>query len=286
MSTDDSNLPGDATGTSPSDIQNRAKQDLSSATETAKRDLGSAAETAKHELDSVAQKAADEVKNLKNQASAQIHDATDKAKSFASEQKNFAAGQITGFASAIDKVADELEGGDQQMVARYARDLASGLSRFGDNVQNKEVDDLLDMAQSFGRKQPLAFLGAAALAGFVASRFAMASAQRRQTSQYPSTGTTGNSTSYGSGASTGYGATSTGGYGSGSTASSGYGSGTSTGSGYGSGSTSGSGTAGSSYSSGTSGTSGSTGSSTVSPSGTGASTPSTFGTKSNLSGDK
>jgi ElaB/YqjD/DUF883 family membrane-anchored ribosome-binding protein len=313
MSTDDSmNLPGDATGNSPSQIQDRAKQDLSSATETAKRDLGSAAETAKRELDSVAQQAADQVANLKSQASAQIHDATDKAKTFASEQKNFAAGQITGVASAIDRVADELEGGDQQMVARYARDLASGLSRFGNNVQNKDVDDLIGMAQNFGRSQPLAFLGAAALAGFVASRFAMASAQRRQNTQTSGQYSggqsySGNSTPYGSGASAGYGAgtstgsgygssastgygsgSSTSGYGSGSSTSTGYGSGSSGGSGYGAGSSNTSGT-GSSYSSGTSGSSGSTGygsgSSTSSPSGTGASTPSTYG-NSNQSGDE
>ena len=211
MSTDDStNLPGDASGTSPSQIQDRAKQDLSTATETAKRDLGSAADTAKRELDLVAQKAADEVARLKEQAGQQLHDATDKAKSFASEQKNFAAGQITGVASAIDRVADELDGSDQQMVARYARDLASGLSRFGNNVQNKEVDDLIGMAQNFGRSQPLAFLGAAALAGFVASRFVLASAQRRQSStgQYSgnqSNNYTGNSTAYGTGSTGGYG---------------------------------------------------------------------------------
>ena len=36
---------------------------------------------------------------------------------------------------------------------------------------------MMGMAQSFGRQQPLAFLGAAALAGFMASRFAQASAQ-------------------------------------------------------------------------------------------------------------
>ena len=67
---------------------------------------------------------------------------------------------------------------DQKTVARYTRDLAGGLSKFGKNVQGKDVDELMGMAQSFGRQQPLAFLGAAALAGFVASRIAGASAHR------------------------------------------------------------------------------------------------------------
>ena len=209
MSTDDStNMPG-----SPSPIQDRAKHDLGSATETARRDL-----------DAVAQKAADEVASLKHQAGEQIHDATDKAKTFASEQKDLAAGQISGVASAINKVADELDGGDQQMVARYARDLASGLSKFGGTVQNKNVDDLMGMAQNFGRSQPLAFLGAAALAGFVASRFALASAHRRDKAQSmdgqysgnQSNNYTGNSTAYGAGSASGAGASSSTGYGSGS----------------------------------------------------------------------
>ena len=209
MSTDDStNMPG-----SPSPIQDRAKHDLGSATETARRDL-----------DAVAQKAADEVASLKHQAGEQIHDATDKAKTFASEQKDLAAGQISGVASAINKVADELDSGDQQMVARYARDLASGLSKFGGTVQNKNVDDLMGMAQNFGRSQPLAFLGAAALAGFVASRFALASAHRRDKAQSmdgqysgnQSNNYTGNSTAYGAGSASGAGASSSTGYGAGS----------------------------------------------------------------------
>jgi hypothetical protein len=172
----------------------------------------------------VAQKAADEVASLKHQAGEQIHDATDKAKTFASEQKDLAAGQISGVASAINKVADELDGGDQQMVARYARDLASGLSKFGGTVQNKNVDDLMGMAQNFGRSQPLAFLGAAALAGFVASRFALASAHRRDKAQSmdgqysgnQSNNYTGNSTAYGAGSASGAGASSSTGYGAGS----------------------------------------------------------------------
>lgn len=266
MSTDDStNLPGDVAGTSP--IQDRAKQDLSSATTTAKQDLSSAAEAAKHDLDAIARKAADDVAKLKQQAGAQLSDATDKAKSFASEQKNFAAGQISGVATAITRVADELEGGEQQMVARYARDLASGLTKFGNEIQNKDVDDLMGMAQNFGRSQPLAFLGAAALTGFIASRFALASAHRRdKTSPGQFSGNQSNTYSGGSAA---YGTSPTPSYGS---------AGIST-SGSGAGSTYGNGT-GSSLNNGT-GSSTGTGSTSTYSSGT-----SSFGTGSTLSGGK
>lgn len=153
----------------------------------AKDDASQAANTVQHDLEAVTEKAAEDVKGLQREAKAQIGEATDKAKSFASEQKDFAASQLTGVAAAISKVADELDG-DQATTARYARDLAKNLDGFGREVEGKSVDELMGMAQRFGRTQPLAFLGAAALAGFVASRFAGASAQRRQTPGSASTG--------------------------------------------------------------------------------------------------
>lgn len=258
MSNDDStNLPGDVAGTTQAPIQDRAKQDLSSATETAKRDL-----------DAIAQKAADDVAKLKQQAGAQLTDATDKAKTFASEQKNLAAGQISGVASAISRVADELDGGDQQMVARYARDLASGLTKFGNGIQNKDVDDLMSMAQNFGRTQPLAFLGAAALTGFIASRFAIASAHRRDKAQGVSGQYTGDQSNTYSASSPAYGTTP------------GSSAGTSSTSTYGSVSSRTPGST-SSYGSESTGTSGTKPASSYSSS----SSPS-FGTGSTLSGDK
>lgn len=147
----------------------------------AERDLTKVAETAQHDLDAIKRQAADDVRELGKEAGAKVGEVKEKAKSFAVEQKDLAAGQIGGIASAIGKVADELDSSDQQVVGRYARDLASGLTNFGKTIENRDVDDLMGLAQDFGRKQPLAFLGAAALAGFVASRFALASTHRRET---------------------------------------------------------------------------------------------------------
>lgn len=155
----------------------------------AKKDIGQATQTAKHDLDAIGQQATRDFQDLKHEAGAKAGEVADKGKSFASDQKALAASQINGVASAINKVADELDGSDQQMVGRYARDLASGLSGLGKTIEDRDVDDLMGLAQDFGRKQPVAFLGAAALAGFVASRFAMASTHRRE-SKATSTGGT------------------------------------------------------------------------------------------------
>lgn len=170
MSIEDPNGPFESGGSAAPKLQAQASHDLGEVTDTAKRDL-----------DAVTQRAKEDVRDLGHQASEKVSEATDKAKSFAADQKDLAAGQISGVADAITRVADELDGSDQQTVARYARDLASGLSSMGKTIEDRDVDDLMAMAQDFGRKQPVAFLGAAALAGFVASRFALASSHRRDT---------------------------------------------------------------------------------------------------------
>lgn len=162
--------------------------------EKVREDFGAVADTAKHDLGAIQEQAAQDVRNVTDQAKEHLGAATEKAKSFASEQKDLAAGQLGGIAAAISKVADELDGSEQQSIARYARDLASGLSRASDSVKDKDVDDLMGIAQDFGRTQPLAFLGAAALAGFVASRFALASTHRRENK--PASGTPHQSNTY------------------------------------------------------------------------------------------
>lgn len=170
MSIEDPKALGGSAGATSPGLQDRASQDLSQ--------VGS---KAKEDLDAISRRAAEDARELGHQAQEKAGEAAEKAKSFAQDQKDLAAGQINGVASAISRVADELDGSDQQTIARYARDLANGISNVGRQVEQRDIDDLMGAAQDFGRKQPLAFLGAAALAGFVASRFALASSHRRAT---------------------------------------------------------------------------------------------------------
>jgi hypothetical protein len=180
MNPQDTQYP--ATTTNPSateDLTNRVRADGSAVTEAAKSDLTDIAEQAKSD-----------VKALSDEAGEQVSAATEKVKSFAGDQKDLLAGQINGLSAAISKVAGELDQSDQSTIARYARDLAGGLSNLGKDVESNDVDQLIGKAQTFGQRQPLAFLGAAALAGFVTSRFAVASAQRsgNQTAPKPQGG--------------------------------------------------------------------------------------------------
>ncbi len=169
MSDPDNSIPGLATATSilPKEAQDKVMSDAA--------DLAS---TAQEAVAGVKDEAVTQLGNLKDQAQTQLSDATEKAKSFAGEQKDAAGEQLSGVADAISKVASELQ--DQPQIAGYANELASGIKRVSDTVKNRNVDELLAMAEDFGRTQPVAFLGAAALAGFVASRFVLSSANRRK----------------------------------------------------------------------------------------------------------
>lgn len=133
---------------------------------------------AKQAVDDVAS----EAKNIAREAQARMaevaQDATQQAKSFAEENKSKIATQVTAFAGALNKAAEELERSDQGLVATYARDVAHGIDSMSTALRERGVDELMDSVQQFARTRPAAFLGAAALAGFAASRFAKASAHR------------------------------------------------------------------------------------------------------------
>ena len=63
----------------------------------------------------------------------------------------------------------------QTVRLAYEPDNAEKLST---SIRDNSIDELMSQAQDFGRRQPAVFLGAAALLGFAASRFLLASANR------------------------------------------------------------------------------------------------------------
>ncbi len=171
------------------------------AEQTLKDDSAALLETAKSELAGLKDEATTQAMAVADEAKAEIGKLADKAKGMAAEQKEFVAGQIEGVAEAVQKVAGELEASDAN-TATYARTLADTVTKFSDTVKNKDVDELLSIAEDFGRKQPVAFMGAAALLGFAASRFLFSSAKRRapastgMSGQYADTGDGGISGNY------------------------------------------------------------------------------------------
>lgn len=147
------------------------------------------AETARQDLDELGTELKEQVGTLKEEAASQLEDVTSKAKSLASEQKDLLSEQVGGIVEAIEKVAGELEGSDASS-AGYVRMVADGAKKLSSTIKDNDVDSILHMAQDFGREKPVAFMGAAALLGFAASRFVLASASRKSAPATPSTGGT------------------------------------------------------------------------------------------------
>lgn len=174
---------------------------------TASPDLGHDANALMEEARTAAGKVADEARHqaegVADRARGEVDAAAKKARSMADGQKDLLAEQVGGVAHAIDKAAEELEE-TSGPTAHYARTIADSAEKLSSTIREKSIDDLLGMAQDFGRRQPALFMGAAALLGFAASRFATASAKRHAPAAPPSPSAN-NGTQYGAsnGSSTG-----------------------------------------------------------------------------------
>lgn len=119
---------------------------------------------------------------IREAAEAQARTALDKSTEMAAEKKNLIAEQLKGVAEALQKVGSEMKGGETAMVGRYASDLGGSAKRLAEDLKNRDMGEIVSMAEDFGRRQPVAFLGLAAIAGLAASRFVIASGSRHRAS--------------------------------------------------------------------------------------------------------
>ncbi|MCR8826698.1 hypothetical protein [Pseudosulfitobacter koreensis] len=127
--------------------------------ETLKQDAKKAAASTSEDIKSEARKAADTV-------SAQ-------ASGYADQAKQTAADEVKDVASALRTAADELRSGSPQ--ERTFSQIADGLADASDAVRGKDLSEIVNDVNGFAKRNPLMFLGGAALVGFAATRFAKAS---------------------------------------------------------------------------------------------------------------
>jgi hypothetical protein len=168
------NMQDNAGGRRGDGDQNKAasespKDVVQTTVDEAKEVAGEAMHTAKEAMDEVT-----------SEASKLAKEARDKATSFAEDSKVRAAHQIDAVTMALNKAAEELDHNDQGQVAKYARDFAGGLHKVSTNLREKDINELAGTVTQFARSQPAAFIGAAALLGFAASRFAKSSASHAE----------------------------------------------------------------------------------------------------------
>jgi len=94
------------------------------------------------------------------------------------DEKGALARQLRNLAGAIDKVGSELRQSEQASLGRYTQQLGNSIGQLARECEDRDLGEIASMAEDYGRKQPLAFLGLAAIAGLAASRFLTASAKR------------------------------------------------------------------------------------------------------------
>ncbi|ETX11438.1 hypothetical protein OCH239_20065 [Roseivivax halodurans JCM 10272] len=91
--------------------------------------------------------------------------------------KTGAASEMSGIASALRKAAEEMRSGSPQ--ERTFGQIAESLAGASDALRDRDLGEIAGDVSAFARRNPIGFLGGAALAGFAATRFAQASSRPR-----------------------------------------------------------------------------------------------------------
>jgi hypothetical protein len=93
----------------------------------------------------------------------------DHVKTLLDNQVDNGADVLARFAAATRKAADDLRG-DSPQAAQFALGVADRLDDYAGTLRNQSVDDLVQAASAYTRRQPALVFGAAALAGFLTVR--------------------------------------------------------------------------------------------------------------------
>ena len=116
---------------------------------------------------------------------ARARDAADtiasEAESYADQAKGAAADEVGGVASALRTAADDLRSGSPQ--ERTFGQIADTLADASDAIRDKDLGEIMGSLNGFARKNPVIFMGTAALVGFAATRFVEASGSSSDTTQ-------------------------------------------------------------------------------------------------------
>jgi ElaB/YqjD/DUF883 family membrane-anchored ribosome-binding protein len=159
----------------PSSGRRQGRQQSSAARADTKKSLSEAtAEAVRGIADQTKEAAADTAVTLGNQV-----------KSLLNDQVGHGAEVVGRFANATQRAADELEQESPQ-VARLVRGVADRLDNYADDLRDQSVDELVQAASNYTRRQPAVVFGLAALAGFFALRtFKNAASASSRSNQAP-----------------------------------------------------------------------------------------------------
>ncbi len=140
---------------------------------------GNTLDEARSEMKSEARSLAEDAKSAARDAA---HTARETAQNKAEEAKHGVAREVGDVASALRKAAHASRHGSPQ--ERTFGHVAEGLADISDAIADKDLGEMAEELGNFARRNPLAFLGGAALIGFAATRFAKAGHRPDQTASH------------------------------------------------------------------------------------------------------
>jgi hypothetical protein len=109
-----------------------------------------------------------------------LQNASQAAKDQANGILREATSGVGEFAGALRNAAKQIDGGQNPTTARLATQAADALERMSSTLRSNDLDSMLRETERFARSQPALFIGAAALAGFLAVRFLKSSSPDKQ----------------------------------------------------------------------------------------------------------
>ena len=121
--------------------------------------------------------------DLRDAALSSLDEAKSAATEKAGEAKAQAADEIARTARGLEAAAEEMEGSPLQQD--LLREAADGLKQIAHAVEGKSIGTMAAELSEFGRQNPVAYLGGAALVGFALARFARASTPAGTTASVP-----------------------------------------------------------------------------------------------------
>ena len=139
----------------------------------------SAVDTAQQRAPETTAKAEDIGSRLQHEAQHLAQKTQDQGQAMLQEQKSAMAEQVGSLAKALHSTSEQLKTQDQNTMAQYTQQAAEGLERFSQTLKDRDLGTLVGQVEDFARHQPGAFIGSAALLGFMAARFLKSSAERR-----------------------------------------------------------------------------------------------------------
>lgn len=168
-----------ATGKGSTDTLQGVRDQAAAAGREIKDKAADFAEASREKIKEQASDLADAARDAASQAADRIKDTVD-------EKKGAGAEYIGNLAEAMRRASREFDS-DLPIAGKYIRKAANQVEGFSDSMRSGDFNDLIRSAQSFARRQPTAFLGLAALAGFAAVRFLKSSPDTARSS-YPEGG--------------------------------------------------------------------------------------------------